>query len=70
MNRFGGGGLRRKKGRVDRYGKPAAKKSRVFALEIIRLYKDLRTEKKKERSLTDHLLRSGTSVGANIREAT
>lgn len=44
-------------------------KSKAFALEIIRLYKELRTEKK-ERVLTDQLLRSGTSIGANVREAT
>ena len=43
-------------------------KSKAFALEIIRLCKELRTEKK-ERVLTDQLLRSGTSIGANVREA-
>ena len=47
---------------------PLQEKSKAFALEIIRLCKKLRTEKK-ERVLTDQLLRSGTSVGANIREA-
>ena len=43
-------------------------KSKAFALEIIRLCKELLTEKK-ERVLTDQLLRSGTSIGANVREA-
>ena len=43
-------------------------KSKAFALEIIRLCKELRTEKK-ERVLSDQLLRSGTSIGANVREA-
>lgn len=47
---------------------PLQEKSKVFALEIIRLCKKLRTEKK-ERVLTDQLLRSGTSIGANVREA-
>ena len=47
---------------------PLQEKSKAFALEIIRLCKELRTEKK-ERVLTDQLLRSGTSIGANVREA-
>ncbi len=38
-----------------------------FALNIIQLYKEL-TEKK-EFILSKQLLRSGTSIGANIREA-
>lgn len=42
-------------------------KSFVFAVEIVYLYKIL-TEKK-EFVLSKQLLRSGTSIGANIREA-
>lgn len=42
-------------------------KSFVFAVEIVYLYKIL--TKKKEFVLSKQLLRSGTSIGANIREA-
>lgn len=43
-------------------------KSLVFAIRIVKLYKYL-TEKKKEFMLSKQLLRSGTSVGALVREA-
>ena len=43
-------------------------KSKKFALRIIKLYQYL-TETKKEYVMTKQILRSGTSVGANIREA-
>ena len=43
-------------------------KSKDFALEIIRLCNEVKTNKK-ESILTNQLVRSGTSVGANIREA-
>lgn len=43
-------------------------KSFLFALKIIKLYKYL-CENKKEFVMSKQLLRSGTSVGANIREA-
>ena len=43
-------------------------KSFQFALTIIQLYKFL-VEEKKEFVLSKQLLRSGTSIGANIREA-
>lgn len=43
-------------------------KSRAFALRIIKLYKYL-TDDKKEFVLSKQLLRSGTSIGANIVEA-
>ncbi|MFN3909261.1 MAG: four helix bundle protein [Flavobacterium sp.] len=43
-------------------------KSFAFALQCVKLYKYL-TEAKKEFVLSKQLLRSGTSVGANIREA-
>ena len=42
-------------------------KSYAFALEIIKLYKDLTG--KKEYVLSKQILRSGTSIGANIHEA-
>ncbi len=43
-------------------------KSFKFAVRIVRLYKYL-TEKKKDKVLSKQLLRSGTSIGANIAEA-
>jgi four helix bundle protein len=42
-------------------------KSKLFAVRIIRLYQYLLTEKK-EFVLSKQLLRSGTSIGANIKE--
>ena len=42
--------------------------SYLFAIRIIKLYKYL-TEKKKEFVISKQLLRSGTAVGALIREA-
>lgn len=44
-----------------------ADKSKAFAIRIIRLYQFLTTEKK-EFVLSKQLLRSGTSIGANVRE--
>ncbi len=44
-------------------------KSKAFALRIIKLFKYLRGEKN-EYILSKQLLRSGTSIGANVREAT
>jgi four helix bundle protein len=43
-------------------------KSFSFAISVVRPYKFL-TEEKKEFVMSKQLLRSGTSVGANIREA-
>ena len=43
-------------------------KSFKFAVRIVRLYKYL-IEKKKENILSKQLLRSGTSIGANVSEA-
>ncbi len=43
-------------------------KSKAFAIRIIRLYQFLSTEKK-EFILSKQLLRSGTSIGANVKEA-
>jgi four helix bundle protein len=45
-----------------------ASKAYSFALDVIKLYKYLITEKK-EYVLSKQLLRSGTSIGANINEA-
>lgn len=39
-----------------------------FAVRIVKLYKHI-VEKKKEFVLSKQLLRSGTSIGANVREA-
>jgi four helix bundle protein len=43
-------------------------KSFAFAIRIVNLYKHLNTEKK-ESVLSKQLLRSGTSIGANVEEA-
>ena len=43
-------------------------KSKEFALQIIRVCNEIKNTKK-ESILTNQLIRSGTSVGANIREA-
>ncbi len=47
---------------------PIKKKSVDFALRIIKLYKYV-TNSKNEYVLSKQLLRSGTSIGANISEA-
>jgi four helix bundle protein len=49
-------------------GNPILDKSKAFALRVIRLYKYL-CESKREYVLSKQLLRSGTSIGANVREA-
>ena len=43
-------------------------KSKAFALEIIRVCNEVKSTKR-EAVLTNQLIRSGTSIGANIREA-
>ena len=43
-------------------------KSKSFAIRIVRMYQFL-TDKKKEFVLSKQVLRSGTSIGANIAEA-
>lgn len=43
-------------------------KSKLFALRIVRLYQYLCADKK-ELILSKQLLRSGTSIGANVAEA-
>ena len=47
---------------------PLVTKSKEFALEIIRICNEIKREKH-ESILTNQLVRSGTSIGANIREA-
>ena len=47
---------------------PLLDKSKAFALQIIKVCNVIKTEKK-ESVLTNQLIRSGTSIGANIREA-
>ena len=46
----------------------ALNKSKAFAVRIIKLYQYL-TDTKAEYILSKQLLRSGTSIGANVREA-
>lgn len=43
------------------------KKSKAFALRIIKLYQHLK-EEKNEYVLSKQVLRSGTSIGANVKE--
>ena len=47
---------------------PLLIKSKAFALQIIKVCNQIKAEKR-ESVLTNQLVRSGTSVGANIREA-
>ena len=47
---------------------PLLTKSKQFALDIIKVCNKVKSEKR-ESVLTNQLIRSGTSVGANIREA-
>ena len=47
---------------------PVVQKSKAFAIRIIRLYQHLTVEKK-EFILSKQVIRSGTSIGANIKEA-
>ena len=45
-----------------------AEKSMVFAVRVVGLYRYL-NEKKRECVMSKQVLRSGTSIGANVREA-
>ena len=47
---------------------PVVTKSKAFALRIIDMYKYLTTEKR-EFLIAKQVFRSGTSIGANVREA-
>lgn len=49
-------------------GSPLLDKSKVFALRIIKVCNEVKREKK-ESILTNQLVRSGTNIGAKIREA-
>jgi four helix bundle protein len=49
-------------------GNIVQEKSYAFALRIVKLYQQL-TEKRKEYELLRQVLRSGTSIGANVEEA-
>ncbi len=53
---------------IDSLDNPVKDKSFDFAVRIVNLYKYL-VNTKKEFVLSKQLLRSGTSVGANVREA-
>ena len=50
-----------------REGNAILEKSKRFAVRIIRLYQYL-SESKREYVISKQLLRSGTSIGANVRE--
>lgn len=56
------------KGGNNMVGSPLITKSKEFALQIIKVCNYVK-QTKKESALTNQLIRSGTSVGANIREA-
>lgn len=47
---------------------PLIEKSKQFALNIIKVCNKVKSEKR-ESVLTNQLMKSGTSIGANIREA-
>lgn len=47
---------------------PLITKSKLFALDIIKVCNKVKNEKK-ESVISNQLIRSGTSIGANIREA-
>lgn len=49
-------------------GSPLQEKSKTFALRIIKICNEVK-QNKREAVLTNQLVRSGTSIGANIREA-
>ncbi len=46
-------------------GSPVQERSYAFAIRVVRLYQYLSSEKK-EFTLSKQLLRSGTSIGANV----
>ena len=55
------------KGRGD-MGSPLQEKFKAFALQIIKVCNEVK-QSKRESVLTNQLIGSGTSVGANIRES-
>ena len=68
-----GDSIRRRRGRswlgrvADRSENPIREKSYQFALAVIKLYR--RVQEQREYVISKQLLRSGTSVGANVEEA-
>ena len=54
---------------MDRNSNPIVEKSMKFAIQIVRAYQFLCKERN-EYILSNQLLRSGTSIGANVKEAT
>ena len=55
-------------GEKNAMGNPILDKSKAFALRIVKLYKYL-CDEKHEYILSKQILRSGTSIGANIAES-
>ena len=53
---------------MEQKNSPIREKSLEFAVRIIKLAQFLRSEKK-EFILADQIMRSGTSIGANVEEA-
>lgn len=53
--------------RGEKSENPLRDKSFAFAVRVVRLYQHL-TQEKKEYVLSKQLLRSGTSIGANVEE--
>ena len=53
---------------MTRKNNAIAEKSMAFAVRIVGLFRHL-TEKKSECVISKQVLRSGTSIGANVREA-
>jgi len=53
---------------VKKTGSLSMEKSFSFALRIIKLYQHL-SDRKKEFVLSKQILRSGTSIGANLEES-
>ncbi|MCR4964978.1 MAG: four helix bundle protein [Bacteroidales bacterium] len=53
---------------MEDFGKYLREKCLDFAVEVVNLYKEL-TDNKKEYVISKQLLRSGTSIGANLVEA-
>jgi four helix bundle protein len=52
---------------MKKTGNVVVDKSKVFAIRVIRLYQHLQKEKN-EYVISKQLLRSGTSIGANVKE--
>ena len=55
--------------KVVTYGNPIVTKSFAFAIRIVKFYKIYMDKDRKLEPVYKQLLRSGTSVGANISEA-